>query len=73
MKKANENLKDGKENLFQTNEYQQDTNKKFMIFCCLTVVIVSIVVLIVYSSSGRAWTDDYFSFLLICPYSKFAI
>lgn len=47
------NLKDGRELLAQANEYQQDTNKKYMAFCCITVVIISIIVLIMYSSRKK--------------------
>lgn len=53
MKKANMNLREGKELLTQTNEYQQDTNKKFMAFCCLIVLFVSIVLMIIYSSRKK--------------------
>lgn len=54
MSRIKNNFKDGREDLGQANEYQQDTNKKLMVFCLVVVVVVSIVVLIMYSSSKKS-------------------
>lgn len=54
MTRVKNNLQDGRQELVQANEYQQDTNKKLITFCLLTVLIVSVVVLIMYSSSKKS-------------------
>lgn len=53
MTRVKNNLQDGRQELAQANEYQQDTNKKLITFCLLTVLIVGVVVLIMYSSSKK--------------------
>ena len=53
MKNANRNLKEGRELLKQTNEYQQDTTKKYMCFGCLIIVIVAVIVMIMWASHKK--------------------
>lgn len=53
MSRVKNNLTDGRKELTEANQYQQDTNKKLISFCLITVLIVSVVVMIMYSSKKK--------------------
>lgn len=50
MANANRKFKLGKDNLIDTDKFQQDTNKKLCMFASILTVIVLIIVMILYAS-----------------------
>lgn len=57
IKSARQKFADGKNELVEANQYQQDTNRKKLFICLLVIIVVVVILMVILASSNNKWCN----------------